>query len=137
MPSGQFHCSRSLPSKKDLKVDIAANAADVKDTAFAGQLEPTARSWKDFAALINGAWRRSAEAFIQVGQYLIEAKEELDRDEFEALLKLRLDFDASVARRLMCIAGDRELCAHAHKLPACWTTIYELTKLDGPGGGDS
>jgi hypothetical protein len=88
-----------------------------------------ARTWKYFAALINSAWRRSAAAFIQTGQYLLEAKAELDRDQFEALVRLPLDFDASVARN-MCIAGDRALCAHGHKLPACWTTIYELTKLE-------
>jgi hypothetical protein len=93
------------------------------------QVEPAARTWKYYASLINDAWRRSAEAFIQTGKYLLEAKEELDRDQFEALVRLRLDFDASVARKLMRIAGDRALCAHVHKLPPCWSSLYELSKL--------
>jgi hypothetical protein len=93
-------------------------------------LQVEQRTWKYYAALINNAWRRGAADFIQTGRYLLEAKEELDRDQFEALVKLQLDFDASVARKLMCIAGDRALCAHVHKLPPSWSVIYELSKLE-------
>jgi hypothetical protein len=88
------------------------------------------RTWKDFAALINGAWRKGAQAFIQAGQYLLEAKGELDRDNFGALVHFKLDFDSSVARKLIHVAENSRLCAHGHKLPSCWTTIYELSKLD-------
>jgi hypothetical protein len=89
-----------------------------------------ARSWKVFAALINDTWRKGAEAFIQTGRYIREASEELDRDEFEALLKLRLTFEASVGRKLKRIGENKVLCAHVHKLPPCWSTLYELTKLE-------
>jgi hypothetical protein len=87
------------------------------------------RSWEDFATLINGAWHKGSEAFMEVGRILLEAKEELSKDEFNSLLKLRLDLDASVGRKLMCCASNSTLCAHVHKLPPCWSSIYELSKV--------
>jgi hypothetical protein len=87
------------------------------------------RGWKEFAELINGAWRKGAEALLEAGRYLIEAKEELDRDEYNALIKLRLAFDASTAKKLVCIGSNRLLGAHVHLLAPCWSTLYELTKL--------
>jgi hypothetical protein len=89
------------------------------------------RSWKDFAALINAAWRKGAEAFIQVGRILLEAKEELSKDEFDSLLKSKLDLEASIGRKLMRSASNSILCAHVHKLPSSWSSIYELSKVSG------
>ena len=87
------------------------------------------RSWKTFADLINASWRKGAESFLQTGRYLIEAKEQLEREEYGALIKLRLAFDQSVAKKLICIASNSVLGAHVHLLPPCWSTLYELTKL--------
>jgi hypothetical protein len=91
---------------------------------------PNTRSWNEWAALINGAWRKGSEPIIETGKQLIAAKEELPRDEFESIIKLKLAFDASVARKLICIACNPIICAHGHKLPPCWTVIYDLSKLD-------
>ena len=91
--------------------------------------KPNARSWKDFANLINTSWRKGAAAIIETGRLILDAQAELDRDVFNSLLKLRLDCGDSVARKLLCIAKNPIICAHGHKLPSCWTTIYELTKL--------
>jgi hypothetical protein len=88
------------------------------------------RSWKVFAQLINTSWRKGVDAFLDTGRYLLEAKAELGRDVFESLVKQHLDFDTSVGRKLMAIASNSVICAHGHKLPPCWTTIYELSKLD-------
>ena len=88
------------------------------------------RGWREFAALINGAWRKGAGAFLEAGRYLIQAKEELDRDEYNSLVKLRLEFDTSTAKKLICIGQNRFLGAHVHRLPPCWSTLYELTKLE-------
>jgi hypothetical protein len=101
-------------------------AEEVVDTANV----MTTRSAKDFAELINGAWRKGAEAFIAAGQFLIEAKAELDRDQFNSLIERELDFDASVARKLLCVAGKTVLRAHVHKLPPHWSTLYELSKVE-------
>jgi hypothetical protein len=88
------------------------------------------RGWRKFAELINTAWRKGAGAFLEVGRHLIQAKEELDRDEYDALVRLRLAFDASTAKKLICIGQNRLLGAHVHLLPPCWSTLYELTKLE-------
>ncbi|HEV3114882.1 MAG TPA: hypothetical protein VGY99_30720 [Candidatus Binataceae bacterium] len=93
-------------------------------------IESNARSWKYFAEQINGAWHKGAGAFLEVGQYLIQAKEELDRDEYNSLIRLRLEFDTSTAKKMICIAGNRWLGAHVHLLPPCWSTLYELSKLE-------
>jgi hypothetical protein len=79
---------------------------------------PNRRSCEHFAALIDAAWRKGAEAFMEIGRHLIEAKEELDRDEYDALVK-KLAFDASVAKKLVCIASNQLLGAHVHQLPPC------------------
>lgn len=91
---------------------------------------PNSRAWKFFADRINGTWRKAASDVISCGQTLIYAKDELPRNEFDVMLKSKLDFDASVARKLMCIAGSETLCAPGHKLPPRWTILYELSKLD-------
>jgi hypothetical protein len=109
---------------------IGTEAAAIKAKAVTSPCDqPNTRSWKDFAARINTAWRNGAEAVIETGRLIVEAKAELDRDVFNSLLKLRLDCGDSVARKLFCIAKNTTICAHGHKLPPCWTTIYELTKV--------
>jgi hypothetical protein len=90
-----------------------------------------ARPWKFFVDEINTIWRKGAQDYIACGQYLIEAKEELHRNVFDAMVKTKLDFDASVARKLMCIAANPLLCAHVHRLPPSWSTLYELSQLRG------
>jgi hypothetical protein len=112
--------------------DIASEFVDVKahvDHGADEQESRNARSWRDFAELINGAWRKGPEAILDACQYLAEAKEELARDEFDALVRFKLVFDASTAKKLICIGHNRVLGAHVHLLPPCWSTIYELTKL--------
>jgi hypothetical protein len=104
-----------------IKTGVAGSAPEIA--------APNTRSWKYFAEQINAAWRKGPEAIIEAARYICEAGEELDRDQFEALLKLRLAFDASVGRKLKRIGENKVLCAHGHKLPACWTTIYELSKV--------
>jgi len=88
-----------------------------------------ARTWTVFVEKINTVWRRGAGDFIGCGQYLIQAKDELQSDAYRAMLK-KLHFDPSVAKKLSCIAKNATLSAHVHQLPPCWSTLYELSKLD-------
>ncbi|MGA8692640.1 MAG: hypothetical protein WB689_02130, partial [Xanthobacteraceae bacterium] len=110
---------------------IAFSDAEIAkaETTAPPSYQSNTRSWEDFAGLINMTWRKGVTAFIDTGRYLLEAKAKLDRDVFESLVKRHLDFDPSVGRKLMAIAGNSVICAHGHKLPPCWTTIYELTKV--------
>jgi hypothetical protein len=102
--------------------DIATEIVDVKP-------ESNARGWKYFAGEINTLWHRGAGDFIKCGQLLIDAKTELEPDAFAALVKNKLHFDRSVGTKLMAIAANPILCAHAHNLPPCWSTLYELSQI--------
>jgi hypothetical protein len=73
-----------------------------------------ARTWKFFVEKINTVWRRGAGDFIGCGQYLIQAKDELQSDANSAMLK-KLHFDPSVAKKLSCIARNATLSAHVHR----------------------
>jgi hypothetical protein len=108
---------------------IVTETAAIKAEAGASSYQSNVRSWKDFAALINTTWRKGAAAIIETGRLILAAKAELDRDEFDSLLKRRLDCGDSVARKLLRIADNEIICAHEHRLPPCWTTIYELSKV--------
>ena len=89
---------------------------------------PNSRSWKIFADAINHAWRRSAWEFVECGRLLAEAKEELSPDDYAAM-NSKLDFNSSVARKLMRIAANEIICAFVHKFPPCWSTLYELSQV--------
>ena len=88
-----------------------------------------ARSRAVLAAEINLTWGRGPADIIRCGQLLREARDELGNDAFKVMVKTELAFDASVARKLKLIAANETICAHVHKLPACWSTIYELSQL--------
>lgn len=47
------------------------------------------------------------------------------------MVRERLPFKESTARRFMIISGDERLrnAAHARHLPSSWMALYELTKL--------
>lgn len=108
--------------------DIAVPSPGVKAD------DPSAASnthtWKFFADQINATWRKGAADFIRCGQLLNDAKAELQTDAFSAMVKSKLAFDRSVGVKLMKIADKSALCAQAHNLPPCWTTLYELAQLD-------
>jgi hypothetical protein len=87
---------------------------------------------KAWANKINAAWRKSAAQIIETGQMLLQCKQIVDKGGFEKMIESQLDFDASVARKLMAVAGDERIiraCQMA-RLPHHWTTLYELHKLN-------
>lgn len=101
----------------------------VKTVVLADAASSNVRSWKTFADQINGTWRKGAGNFIECGKLLGEANDELPRDAFNAMVKTKLAFDSSVARRLICIAANPMLCSHVNKLPPCWSTLYTLSQV--------
>jgi len=87
------------------------------------------RDWQFHAERINAAWGKQVASIIETGRYLIEAYDEMERASFEAMVQQKLAFGPSTARKLIVIAHHSILCAHVHKLPPSWGTLYELTKL--------
>lgn len=85
-------------------------------------------AWGDWPTRIGASWRDSAAAIIETGRLLSEARDALGT-EFEKMIKAGLPFTRTTAQRLMIISSDETICAHVHKLPPAWGTLYELTKL--------
>lgn len=87
---------------------------------------------KVWADKINGAWRKGFDAIIETGRHLIEAKKNCAHGDFADLVENRLAFKPRVAQSLMKIAGDERItnAKHASLMPASWTVLNELTKLD-------
>jgi hypothetical protein len=91
-------------------------------------------NWKTWVHRINGAWQKSAEAIIETGSLLIEAKDDLKHGTFENMVRLELKFSPQTARMLMSIASNPTLSnrKHASDLPPSWYALYQLTKLPEP-----
>jgi hypothetical protein len=95
---------------------------------------PNKRDWKYHADRINAAWGKQVESILETGRYLIEAKEELSKDAFASMCKLKLSFKTSAVSMLMAVAENKVLFYYSKKalcpLPPFWRTLYELSKLD-------
>lgn len=99
------------------------NIAPPRDTQDAGRA-----AW---AALIAGAWRKSAEAFLETGRRLAEAKADLPHGAFLAMIENDLPFGARMAQMMMAIARNPRLAnaKHISHLPPHVATLYQLTKI--------
>jgi hypothetical protein len=87
------------------------------------------RSAEEFVRLITDRRARAVENIVAIGQYLREAKEELDHGEFGPMLE-RIGFSEGTARKYMAIAAHPAISNRSNwnALPPSWTTLYELTK---------
>jgi hypothetical protein len=85
------------------------------------------RSRAEFSDAIRTSWTKGAVGILESSLTLKGAKDQLAPEQFKVMT---LPFDSSVARKLLVIANNSILCAHVHILPPCWSTIYELAKLD-------
>jgi hypothetical protein len=86
-------------------------------------------SRQEHANKFNGAWCKSVEAIFEASTCLLEAKRDLPPHEYEAMLNEDLAVSGSTARKLILICQNAVLCAHGHKCPPHWRTIYELCQL--------
>ena len=88
------------------------------------------RSADEFVQLITARRTRAVENIVAIGQYLREAKEELDHGEFGPMLK-RIQFSEGTARKYMAIAAHPVISNRSNwnALPPSWTTLYQRTKL--------
>jgi N6-adenosine-specific RNA methylase IME4 len=85
-----------------------------------------------FVTRIEEAWRRGAEAILETGRLLIQAKAELESGTFQAMIKEKLPFGARHAQRLMEIARHPFLSepGHLKVLPPNVGALYELSRLE-------
>ena len=102
-------------------IDIAVDQQEVN--------VPNARPQSYWSGVICEAWAKSTAGIIETGRHLLQAREELDRDVFDAM---RLPFRSKRTReRLMAIARHPVLSSATHVsfLPPSWGTLYELSRL--------
>lgn len=92
---------------------------------------------KQLAKITRDALTQTVEGIIGVGKMLIKAHDDLN-GEWGAWSRLinghdyesRLPFDGHTTYRLIAIAEDERMLAHAQALPPSWMTLYALTRLD-------
>jgi hypothetical protein len=85
---------------------------------------------QEWAARINGNWRKAVTSIIDTGRDLIASKRSLDADEYAAMIATDLDFKRPTAVKLVEIANDDRLCSHVNRLPPRFTTLYALTMVE-------
>jgi hypothetical protein len=80
----------------------------------------------------NALLCKSADAFIELGETLYEAKESLNSDDFKLFLeKAGLSNSKSTYSKLMKIGEEApRLRPYVNNLPQSWTTLYALSKLE-------
>jgi hypothetical protein len=90
---------------------------------------------EEHAARINETWQKSVNAVIETGLRIIDARNELERDEYIAMVKNDLHFSRSMAFRYVAIASDKVLIdvAHVQHLPAAVSVLYDLTVIANKG----
>lgn len=89
----------------------------------------TGKMTVQWASRIRAAWQGIGDAMLAIGRLLVQAKEELPHGEFGRMIEQELPFGPDTAQRLMVLARDPRITAHARQLPASWMTRFELTYL--------
>ena len=96
-------------------------------------VEPDPETRAGWAVFINASWRASVESIIETGRRLIAAKDALAFGAFGPMVDGDLAFGARTAQMLMRIAQDGRItdAKHASLLPPSWSTLHELTRIEG------
>jgi hypothetical protein len=81
-----------------------------------------------FESAIAAAWQKTAQGIFDTGNWVQQAREELDRAVYDAL---NLPFGPRTRQRLIAIATHSILATHVSQLPPSWGTLYELTRVPG------
>ena len=88
------------------------------------------RTVDDFASEIGRLWRESHERFIQIGEYLEQAKERLQHGEFIAMVDSQLPFGRKTVHQLMTAAKAIKTGIIPPDLaPPSYSTVYLITTL--------
>ncbi len=92
---------------------------------------PATLSRKQWAEKITERYQDSVRAILDVGRYLIDAKDELPHGEFGLMVDEDLPFSWLTANRFMAIARNPVLSnsSHGKNLPSSWRTLSELARL--------
>lgn len=85
------------------------------------------------AGQVNEEWNKSRSAILQASKYLFEAKlgvKKIHGASWSYMCKEKLPFGIKTADRLVEIGGCEFIHTNADDLPAAYTTLYEIAKMD-------
>ena len=97
---------------------------------LASRADEAPQTRQEWAAKITSTYRRSIEAMIATGRYLIAAKDSLAHGEFGKMFENKeVPFCARHGQRFIAIASDERITTHVSHLPCDILAVYELTRL--------
>jgi hypothetical protein len=104
------------------------NAITFSAANTTSNLTDTAR---EYVSQFNTFLNKSAEAVLEMGRIVFEAKDKLDKNEFPVFCAaIRLNAEGSAISKLKTIGGRYStLSQYKDVLPNAWTTLYYLAKL--------
>jgi len=122
--------NENLTSKK-VTVFNLADASKNQPKVFPNGNSYVLSTIDEYVDRYNAALCKSADAFIELGETLYEAKESLSNDDFKLFLeKAGLSNSKSTYSKLIKIGEEApRLRPYVNNLPQSWTTLYTLSKL--------
>jgi hypothetical protein len=96
----------------------------------------TLRRVERWRKAIITSWQRQVGAVVATGRLLIRAHDDLINvyGAWSSMVRNDLPFSHATAQKLMAIARHPILAGYSHgnRLPASWTTLYQLSRFDSP-----
>ena len=86
---------------------------------------------EEFTRLINGSYQKTAQGFLETASVCARARDGLNDKDLRKLVD-KLVFNKATFSKFAAIGGDKRLYTDAvqQRLPASYSTLYELAKLD-------
>lgn len=90
------------------------------------------RSPEEWGALVRADLSKSVVGILEAGQHLREAKAQIPADGWSEWLRAEVGIAQPSASKLMSVAANVAIASYSqgNNLPASWTTLYELSRLD-------
>lgn len=87
---------------------------------------------EDLIERVNCLTKNTANNILEIGSVMVEAKDELQSDDYEDFLSATGYQQKSASIRKWLTIGNAyiKLKPIVHRLPPLWTTIYKIAKLD-------
>src|SRR5512134_2100098 len=125
-----FGEAEEIPARPSSMIP-AEEHRDRRREIVSGAVIKDLRTADEFANEIGSLWSQAQERFIDIGRYLLAAKERLvEHGGFMKLVRTRLPFSQAVANKLMAVARALEEGEFPPgALPRSYANAYEIVSL--------
>jgi hypothetical protein len=117
---------------KSLQEQLGAAPEGISDAQYK-QAQKDEAVINDISQKVNEEWNKSRASILKASRYLFEAKlgvKKIHGASWSFLCQAKLPFGKKTADRLVEIGGCEFIHTHADDLPAAYTTLYEIAKMD-------